>query len=452
MKKIFCIVFTLLTTVAIAQNPTTYFMEGTPLRSQWNPAFASQRGYVNIPVLGGLQANVQGNIALDDILCTNGSELLTILSSSVSADRALSGLQDMNRFGMGLNMNLLGFGAYTKNGKNFWSFDVSLRADAGVRAPYELFDFLKRGNSGNFANLGADINTYIEAGFTYSFPIMDKLYLGVRGKFLLGAMQASFNFDEFDAYLGEDRWYAHVVGSMSVTGAELPTKRLDDGTLVYDFENFGVRDEDAPGGCGFGIDVGATYDVLPNLQVSLSVNDIGFMSWSKKGTSIGQLNKDLEFEGVEVSTDGVVSQPRLDLDELNFVVKEADSRTKALRASVNAGGEYNFFDRKIGLGLFYSAKFWEYKTQHNLTASANFRPMQWLHLSGSYSFINNRGGAVGLALNICPKGFNLFVATDMLLSRKTPQWIPISQSNVNVTFGLGINIGKKGLRNVESDE
>ena len=264
-------------------------------------------------------------------------------------------------------------------------------------------------------------------------------------------MQASFNFDEFDAYLGEDRWYAHVVGSMAVTGAELPTRRLDDGTLVYDFEEFEDM-TDMPGGYGFGIDVGATYDVLPNLQVSLSVNDLGFMSWSKKGTSIGQLDKDLEFEGVEVSADGVVSQPRLDLGELNFVVQEAESRTKALRASVNAGGEYNFLNRKIGLGLFYNAKFWEHKTQHTLTASANFRPMQWLHLSGSYSFINNRGSAVGLALNICPKGFNLFVATDMLLSRKTPQWIPISQSNVNVTFGLGINIGKKGLRNAKSDE
>ena len=41
MKKIYAFLFTLLlASGAAAQNPTAYFMEGSTLRSQFNPAFA----------------------------------------------------------------------------------------------------------------------------------------------------------------------------------------------------------------------------------------------------------------------------------------------------------------------------------------------------------------------------------------------------------------------------
>ena len=65
--------------------------------------------------------------------------------------------------------------------------------------------------------------------------------------------------------------------------------------------------------------------------------------------------------------------------------------------------------------------------------------------------IDNRGGAVGLALNLCPNWINFYLATDVLTSKHTPQWVPIKQSSMNVTLGLGIPIGKaepphRGLR------
>lgn len=59
MKKIYTfIAAALLATGAAAQNPTAYFMEGSTFRSQFNPAFAPLRGYVNIPAIGGVNINV----------------------------------------------------------------------------------------------------------------------------------------------------------------------------------------------------------------------------------------------------------------------------------------------------------------------------------------------------------------------------------------------------------
>ena len=444
MKKIYLLLIALsLTWGLMAQNATSYFMEGSTMRSQWNPAFAPQRGYVNIPLIGGMQVTLQGNLSLDDLLYLQQGRLTTLLDASVSASTALAGLDDMNRMGANISMNLIGFGAYTKNHRNFWAVDVNMRINADVRAPYELFEFFKRGTAGNFANLGLTAESYIETAFSYSFPITDRLYIGARAKFLVGAARAAFNFDEFDASMGADRWYAHAVGTLEMSGMIPATKRADDGTMVYDMEDTSIK---VPGGYGFGVDIGATYDILDELQLSLSVNDIGLMAWPQKSSATGQIDKSIEFTGVEIDANGNTTTPSFDLDDMEFAVADKTGKSYALRASINAGAEYNFLDRRIGLGLFYSTRFWKYKTQHNLTASANFRPLKWLHASGSFSYLGGDDTAIGLALNICPGFINLFVATDMLLSKKTPQWIPINQSNINVTFGLGVPLGRKGER------
>ena len=54
MKKTYLLLAALfLATSLAAQNPTAYFMEGSTFRSQFNPAFAPLRGYINLPVIGG---------------------------------------------------------------------------------------------------------------------------------------------------------------------------------------------------------------------------------------------------------------------------------------------------------------------------------------------------------------------------------------------------------------
>ena len=206
MKKIYTLIAAaLLATGAAAQNPTAYFMEGSTFRSQFNPAFAPLRGYVNIPAIGGVNINVGGNIAVDNILFSRDGKLVTLLDSSVSAADALSGLKQNNLLGMDFRMNVIGFGAFTKNHKNFWSFDLNVRVNEDANLPYSLFDFLKRGNSGDISDIGITADSYLEAGFNYSFPLLDdKLYIGVRAKFLMGVARARMYFSQFNVSHNED--------------------------------------------------------------------------------------------------------------------------------------------------------------------------------------------------------------------------------------------------------
>ena len=446
MKKIYTfIAAALLATGAAAQNPTAYFMEGSTFRSQFNPAFAPLRGYVNIPAIGGVNINVGGNIAVDNILFSRDGKLVTLLDSSVSAADALSGLKQNNLLGMDFRMNVIGFGAFTKNHKNFWSFDLNVRVNEDANLPYSLFEFIKLGKEGQIRNFGTSTDSYLEAAFSYSFPLMDdRLYIGIRGKFLAGLARAQVTYDRFDISLREDRWAVLTQGTLDLTaaGAKVETDP--------DSETFEIGDLDfkptKPAGYGFALDLGATYDILPNLQASLAVTDLGFISWSKKNSVMGVSTQETEFTGATVPENASEPVPDFDLEMLKFNQVDGRSTTKMLRASVNAGLEYEVWRHKIGIGLLYTARVWKYKTMHNITGSVNFHPVRWFTVSGSYSVIDNRGGAVGLALNLCPNWINFYLATDVLTSKHTPQWVPIKQSSMNVTLGLGSPIGKRSHR------
>ena len=446
MKKIYTLIAAaLLATGAAAQNPTAYFMEGSTFRSQFNPAFAPLRGYVNIPVIGGMNINVGGNLAVDNILFSRDGKLVTLLDSSVSAADALSGLKQDNLLGMDFRMNVIGFGAFTKNHKNFWSFDLNVRVNEDANLPYSLFEFIKLGKEGQIRNFGTSMDSYLEAAFSYSFPLMDdRLYVGIRGKFLAGLARAQVTYDRFDISLREDRWAVLTQGTLDLTAAGAEVE------MNPDSETFEIGDLDfkptKPAGYGFALDLGATYDILPNLQASLAVTDLGFISWSKKNSVMGVSTQETEFTGATVPENALEPVPDFDLEMLKFNQVDGRSTTKMLRASINAGLEYEVWRHKIGIGLLYTARVWKYKTMLNITGSVNFHPVRWFTVSGSYSVIDNRGGAVGLALNLCPNWINFYLATDVLTSKHTPQWVPIKQSTMNVTLGLGIPIGKRSHR------
>ena len=448
MKKIFFLLAALSTVYgAASQNPTAYFMEGTPLRSQLNPAFAPLRGYVNIPGLGGVDIGTGGNLAIDKVLYPRNGKLVTLLDGSVSAAEALSGLNADNLLGLDTRVNIIGFGAFTRNHKNFWSFDLNARATTDATLPYSLFDFLKRGTSSDISDIDITADSYLEAGFNYSFPLLnDKLYIGVRAKFLVGAARAHMYFNKFNVSHNEERWLVEAAGGLDITaaGLDISTELNDAGEEIYKMNDISLKPT-SPAGYGFAVDLGATYDILPNLQASLAVNDLGFISWSKGKNVTGFSSKELSFTGVTVTEDGTES-PKFDIDVLEFHKGEAQSVSRMLRASVNAGLEYEVWRHKIGIGLLYTARIWEYKTLHNITGSVNFHPIRWFTVTGSYSVIDNRGGAVGLALNLNPNWINFFIATDIVTVKHTPQFIPVKQSMMNVTLGLGVPIGRRSHR------
>ena len=452
MKKPYILIAAaLLATGAAAQNPSAYFMEGSTFRSQFNPAFAPLRGYVNIPVLGGVQVNMAGNMALDNFLYPRDGRLVTLLSPSVSSADALSDLHSKNLVNADIRVNLLGFGAYTANRKHFWSFDLNLRTSVSTQFPYELFHFFKTGESAQVRNLGLSSDAYAEAGFNYSFPIGEKFYVGARVKFLVGLARAKSYFTQFNVSLGENEWYAEAVGELEVNSnlLTIPTRQEagQDGVYrnYYQLDDMEFDAKFKPAGYGAAFDIGATYEPIPNLLVSAAINDIGFIAWNKASSMHGTVSRRLTFDGAQVDASGVADID-FDLGELKFEQVDEESATRMLHYTMNLGAEYRLWDRRVGFGALYQIHKYDYAALHNLTASVNFQPVRWFGLSGSYSFIDNRASALGLGLNLNPGWINFYIATDVLLTKKSAQWIPIKQGRMNFNLGIGVPMGKRGLR------
>lgn len=452
MKKLlYTLAAVLVCTCAAAQNPTLYFMEGVPLRSQMNPALAPQRGYFNIPVLGGLAVTAGGNTSLDHLLFRRDGRLVTLLSPSVSSADALSDLHSKNLVNADIRVNLLGFGAYTANRKHFWSFDLNLRTSVSTQFPYELFHFFKTGESAQVRNLGLSSDAYAEAGFNYSFPIGEKFYVGARVKFLVGLARAKSYFTQFNVSLGENEWYAEAVGELEVNSnlLTIPTRQEagQDGVYrnYYQLDDMEFDAKFKPAGYGAAFDIGATYEPIPNLLVSAAINDIGFIAWNKASSMHGTVSRRLTFDGAQVDASGVADID-FDLGELKFEQVDEESATRMLHYTMNLGAEYRLWDRRVGFGALYQIHKYDYAALHNLTASVNFQPVRWFGLSGSYSFIDNRASALGLGLNLNPGWINFYIATDVLLTKKSAQWIPIKQGRMNFNLGIGVPMGKRGLR------
>ncbi|MCM1150931.1 MAG: DUF5723 family protein [Alistipes sp.] len=451
MKKTLLLCATLLFAAGVAaQNPTAYFMEGSTFRTQFNPALAPQRGYFNLPVAGAVGVDMSNTVALDDFLFRRDGKLVSLLDPAVSTAEALRGIHDKNVVGAQLRMNVIGFGKYTRNRKNFWSFGIDLRADAEVSIPGSMVRFVKQGDAGTIRNMGLSMSSYLDAGFSYSFPLLgDKLYVGAKARFLVGLARVGIDFDRIDITLQEDRWAVRAEGTLdaNIPGSEVEY-RYDENRLPY----FEPKDLDfslgklKPAGYGFAVDLGATYEILPDLKASLAVVDLGFIAWNR-GTSVrGSSTVESEYTGVAVENGETISSPDFSIEELTrFRTADEKNSARMLRATMNASAEYSMWRHRVVFGLLYQARFHDYKTLHSLTGSVNFSPIRWFTLSGSYT-VGSCGGSLGVALNLCPGWINFFVGADFLTARLSPQYVPVAQRSAHVTFGLGFPLGKRGLR------
>ena len=302
---------------------TSYFMEGTHYRQQLNPALIPTQGYFNIPVLGSVNATVGStSLGYQDII-----DIIDDSDNFYSNPDFLKRLKDKNDLNVNVSTEILSAGWY--KGKNFWSFNVGVRADIGASLTRSMFTFLNemdalednwRNSNYDISGQKLDINAYGEVGLGYARQINNRLTVGGKVKVLLGIgnmnlkinnvmMNAKLPSDarinqlqdpnylsgldaagitklkaEIESYHANPNVDAHLESSFK--GLELVQEDGQDYISDFDFDSgkLGIA------GYGFGIDLGASYKIMDNLTVSASVLDLGFISWTKGATKIASAN------------------------------------------------------------------------------------------------------------------------------------------------------------------
>lgn len=305
------IIFICLGTAASAQSlHSGYFLEGYTYRHLMNPAFAPERNYVAIPVIGNINVGAQSNVGLNTFIYPYGNnKLTTFMNGNISSSEFLGKLKDNNRINTDLNMTLLSAGFRAWGGFN--TIDINMRSTTSLNLPRGLFEFMKLGmNSSNSVyemdDLGISSNNYAEIALGHSRQINDKLNVGGKLKFLLGMGNVNLKMTDMKVQMAEDKWMVQANGEMnaSVKGLTMPTKEESKKEInnpsEKDLIDWSHIDLNSPGLTGFGmaVDLGATYKLREDLTLSAAVLDLGFISWSntiKAKTS----NTPWEFKGFQ---------------------------------------------------------------------------------------------------------------------------------------------------------
>lgn len=460
MKKIFTLLVAALSLACVgtasAQSLTSYFMEGTYFRSQLNPALAPTRGYFNIPVVSGTGVNVVNNfLSVDNFIYQRDGELVTALHKSVSPDEFLGRLPDVNRLNASINTNILGVGFYTK--KVFWNIGLNARVDANVNLSKELFSVLKTLGNGTFDlhDTSIDANAYLETYLGTSFRVCDWINVGLRFKFLMGLANAHTDIDTMRANVTPDGVTAELQGIVRANAIFVDKSRVEpDEPVNADLFNFSSVNYMLNNVKSYGValDLGAEFRLLnDHLKLSAAITDLGVIKWSPDTHIVAAAKGNFGFGGYNVSAEELEMT-----SEFEFVqrAKQSKGYSTMLTYAVNLGAEYNILRNKIAFGLLAHSKFNGGHLFTELTASVNFRPLNWITATVSHTFLNRqKPGVFGAALNFHPKGINLFVGLDYIGS-KWVMWdenikIPYDMKSLNLYAGLGFNFGRPKFMRAE---
>ena len=393
-----------------AQLRSSYFMEGSYFRTELNPALVPTRGYVALPGIGGVGANISSNfLSVEKMYSNDGGELSSIFHApDKDMLKALPATSKLNLSG---NVNLFGLGFYSR--KTFWTLGVNARVQGAARISGDFFGSMM--NGGEVSNTNFHAQNFYEVYLGSSFRVHRNANVGIRAKFLMGGMNIYGDVSSVERETSR----AIVGGRYTFAGPCVVSGSYDYGTAVGKDELFNTKFKHLTSGV---MNVGVAFDLgteirfcNDHLKFSAAVTDLGFIDWD--GGRMQTMDVDAAFDLSNGSIDNLFKFENAEVGYKSALKNyDRDDEPTMLNYSVNIGLEYNFLHNHFALGVMSHNEFCNNKMQwHELTASFNIRPTNWLTATVSKTLFVGEGYDVwGLALNIHPRAINIFVGADFL--------------------------------------
>lgn len=423
IKFIFLLLFLILFSNSYAQNKQVLFgFSESPQTLLLNPgAETNYRYHSGVPLLSGLSINIgSSNLILSDLFSKGG-----IFNDKVTA--VIDKLTPADYLSFNTQIEILNLG-YRLDDKTYISAGFYNEIDFIGYFPKDVAILLNEGNGAyinkNFSlaelTMRADVLGVLHAGITRK--ISDRLTLGGRFKIYSSSLNVNTNNNSgtFTTNSGVNNILTH---SLSDVNFVYNTSGVYDGDLVS-IDGGSVATETFLGGnLGFGLDFGLTYHISPQLQVTASILDLGYISYSNKiknKTIKGSYN----FDGIDFQFDS--SNPNYwsdltnDFNEKVPRVDNSDTYSLMRPTKIYSGLKYSYGKSRIVRGDCYNTNYKEYYSNAiGVQLFSVIRPLQpHFALTGFYEKI------IG----------------DNIQTKFTYTIDDFSYSNIG--FGLSTNIGK----------
>lgn len=434
-----------------AQNfRTGYFLDGYMYKYQLNPAFQGERGFLALPVIGGTSVGVEAKISGAALAypSVDGSSVSWFTDSEVSMDEFMSKIDKFNPVNESFDMNLFAIGFRAKN--TYHTLDLSFRGQANQYIPGDAFRLAKDLASGteindtyNLSNWSANINTFIQAAYGFSVKIKDVASIGFRAKFLLGAESVYSDLSDLRISFAQDKYTLNATGNVVVSPYLNNMLEGNAGSTPNEI----LKPIFSTPSIGAALDFGFSVDFLKHFTFSGSVLDLGFISWKKSTLyDFNSTKWDLSYTETESGSgdNGLDSSVGQITSTIGEVAKAQNEYRHNLGFTTLLGLEFRVpFYTRISFGVLGTHR---YEGVHSWTEgrfSVNYAPFRWFSLSGNYA-MSTFGESYGAAVNLHPKGFNLFLGIDSFkpLLNTAAGYIPMDELNTNVKLGLTFPFGK----------
>jgi hypothetical protein len=484
MKKIFLIGLMGLMTlagsnVARAQYDETnnmfYHMLRTPQSNLLNPAFfpTNSSWYITLP---GADIQFGSPVAVSDFIKYDRVNERTV----INLDSMMNNLTNDNKFRLGANVNLLGFGFKVNN--TFINFNTRLINHVSVGFPVDMVEALRIGNIDAAGNvrpvvelLNGDVlnaTSYLETGLgvIQRFEPIN-LTVGVRAKLLFGVANVQTDNTRlvFNTSPNLDTVTAHMYYEIqSATCAPYDTTQKK---FI-----FNLGDVLGNANTGIAFDLGARYDWGP-FSFSFSINDLtggihwknNVMTWKPQNGQgaivFNGVDMNGMFNGGNFSMDSLTSQLEHQLEDMTPEKKDSGDYWFSIPTKINLGASYSF-GRMFRAGFLFHGQFdrgllcksnalsmdlgdTKNTFRWNTTLSIGMNLYDWLEVTAANSIVYDGSGMdlfnPGLGIVATPgRVFQIYLMGDYLSS------FYITDSKAfNLKVGINLLFGTGGRTTIE---
>lgn len=442
---------------------TLYFNDYNPRQHWLNPAFRPEgKFYIGMPAISTIAVG-GGNsrLTFDDIFqnATIDGEKKTILffdknASEGSYENFLKKMKFDERIFASYRVNLLEFGFRIKE-KGYATFGLSNRLETMFVVPDEVFGLVFEGMGNEpydwkMNKLSADVSLFSELALGYSHRINDKLEVGGKFKYLLGHGNIHTKLHDVNVTSGPDKWEITGNGSIHAAVPCMTIRTTDEGRIDgVEFDDKNLLAFINAQGHGIALDLGGVYHPLPELKVSASVVDLGFIRWSKSLTQVDKKG-DFSFEGIsyDINDDSTdYFEPYEEMLEEMFEKNEKPSAyTTGLKTQIHLAAEWGFWENRIGLGVLSKTYIYHRNAWEEFLLTANFRPFKQISLSLGYGMFDGEWNNLSAGVNFNLGPVNLYAAADNIPFRYAKSkdiLFPSNTRHARVNVGLAFVIGDR---------
>mgnify|MGYP001600826918 CR=1 FL=1 len=435
-----------------AQPNTLYFLKGVPQTKDLNPARPGiDKGfYISLPLLSKIDISANtNNWSYNDILHRGTGAMAD--SMVWDFKKYLSALGKNNFLMESAALTLLEFG-YKKKG-NFYAFSWSERQYAEPFFAKSLAELLYYGNAQYLGStyhsgyFGVGAAHYREFSFTYARELKKSISIGITGKLLFGmagVKTSGLNFVGGMPGSGNQIDMGATGKAMISAPVDIQILNNPNGYQTITQNNFSTGSYFANfGNPGLAVDLGFTNKVSDQLELSVSLIDLGFISWTKDVNAFTE-NGHFLYSGIDLNdpantpptttnVKGLFSNLYSNIQDAFSPDKSTKSFSTLLPVKLYVAGEYKVSE-DVTLGALARVRMFNNMLHTSFTASANARISKNFSMSASYSVMESTFDNLGFAAAYRIGPVQIYAAADNVPSF----FLPTTARNTNLRLGINL--------------